>query len=166
MDVAGTVAAVGRGVTRFSTGDAVFGCVGGVKGLPGTLAEYVLADERLLARAPQNIPLADAAALPLISITAWEGIHDAGVRAGDRVLLLGGSGNVGRVAIQLAKRAGAFVVALDHPGRTQASKAAGADATVSTQTSLPKICDQYTGGQGFDLVFDTVGGAHLPRAFL
>ncbi len=165
MDVAGTVAEVGEGVSRFKTGDGVFGLVGGVSGLPGTLAEYVLADERLIAHAPKSIPLAHAAALPLISITAWQAIRDTGVKAGDKVLVFGGSGNVGRMGIQLAKLQGAYVGAVDSPGRTQTAKAAGADITFSTQKSLEEITDQYTDGQGFDLVFDTVGGANLPRAF-
>jgi NADPH2:quinone reductase len=68
----------------------------------------VLADERLIAHAPASIPLAHAAALPLISITAWQAIRDTGVKAGDKVLVFGGSGNVGRMGIQLAKLQGAL----------------------------------------------------------
>jgi NADPH:quinone reductase-like Zn-dependent oxidoreductase len=124
MDVAGTVMEVGEGVGRFKVGDRVFGLVGGVSGLPGTLAEYVLADERLIAHAPASIPLAHAAALPLISITAWQAIRDPGVKAGDKVLVFGGSGNVGRMGIQLAKLQGALVAAIDHPGRAQTAQAA------------------------------------------
>ncbi len=165
MDVAGTIAEVGEGVSRFRAGDRVFGLVGGVSGLPGTLAEYVLADEQLVAHAPASIPLGHAAALPLISITAWQAIRDTGVKAGDKVLVFGGSGNVGRMGIQLAKLQGAFVGAVDHPGRSQTAKAAGADVVFSTEERLEDIVSQYTGGQGFDLVFDTVGGANLPRAF-
>jgi len=133
--------------------------------LPGTLAEYVLADQKLLAHAPESIPLAHAAALPLISITAWEGIRDTGVSQGEKVLVFGGSGNVGRVGVGLAKLQGATVVAVDFPGRRQTAREAGADAVYSTETDLQEIVEIHTAGQGFDLVFDTVGGQNLPRAF-
>jgi NADPH2:quinone reductase len=77
-DVAGVVEAVGDGVAGFAPGDEVFGCVGGVRGSGGTLAEYVLADARLLARKPQTLSMREAAALPLVAITAHEGIDAPG----------------------------------------------------------------------------------------
>jgi D-arabinose 1-dehydrogenase-like Zn-dependent alcohol dehydrogenase len=77
-DVAGVVESVGDGVTGFAPGDEVFGCVGGVRGSGGTLAEYVLADAKLLARKPRMLSMREAAALPLVAITAHEGIDRAG----------------------------------------------------------------------------------------
>ncbi|MBV8166686.1 MAG: alcohol dehydrogenase catalytic domain-containing protein, partial [Alphaproteobacteria bacterium] len=78
-DVAGVVEAVGDGVTEFVPGDEVFGCVGGVRGSGGTFAEYVLADVRLLAPKPKALSMREAAALPLVAITAHEGITRGGI---------------------------------------------------------------------------------------
>ena len=80
-DVAGRVLAVGDGVAGFAEGDEVYGCVGGVRGMPGCYAEMIAADARLLAPKPASLTLREAAALPLVTITAWEGLARAGVRA-------------------------------------------------------------------------------------
>lgn len=77
MDLAGEVVAVGTGVEQLAVGDRVFGCAGGVGNLQGTLAEFVAADARLLARMPDRLSYREAAALPLVSITAWEGLVEA-----------------------------------------------------------------------------------------
>jgi len=109
-DVAGTVVAVGADVTAFKVGDEVYGCAGGVAGVSGgSYAEHIAADARLLARKPATLSLREAAALPLVTITAWEGLDRAGVGAGTTVLIHGGAGGVGHVAIQLAKARGATV---------------------------------------------------------
>jgi NADPH:quinone reductase-like Zn-dependent oxidoreductase len=103
IDVAGVVEAVGSGVERFRPGDEVYGMAGGVGGRQGTLAEYVVVEADLLARRPSNLSMREAAALPLIVITAWEGLVDrARVAPGQRVLVHGGGGGVGHVAIQVA----------------------------------------------------------------
>src|SRR3954469_15932565 len=75
-DVTGTIAEVGEGVTRFKPGDEVYACAGGVKGTGGALAEYMLADADLVSLKPESLTMAQAAALPLVSITAWEGLID------------------------------------------------------------------------------------------
>ncbi|GAP99989.1 alcohol dehydrogenase catalytic domain-containing protein [Leptolyngbya sp. NIES-2104] len=75
-DVAGVVEAVGEGVQRFSVGDEVYGCAGGVRGMGGTLAEFMLADADLIAKKPRSLGMREAAALPLVAITAWEGLRD------------------------------------------------------------------------------------------
>lgn len=99
VDMAGTVEEVGSGVTAFSPGDEVYGMVGGVGGLQGTLAEYVAADADLLALKPKNLSRREAAALPLSTITAWEGLVDrAKVHAGEKVLIHAGAGGVGHGA--------------------------------------------------------------------
>lgn len=110
MDVAGTVTQVGQGVTGFAVGDEVYGCVGGIVGMPGTLADYVAADARLLALKPASLNFAQAAALPLVAITAWEAIVDrANITLNDKVLVHGGTGGVGHIGVQLAKAQGAHV---------------------------------------------------------
>jgi len=109
MDFAGTVEAVGEDVEGYSIGDEVYGCAGGLADLPGTLTEYIVADTNLLAHKPKNLSMREAAALPLVAITAYEGLVRAGVKNGQKVLVHGGTGGVGHVALQLAKHFGAEV---------------------------------------------------------
>src|SRR6201998_1874631 len=116
VDMAGTIEEVGPGVTAFSPGDEVYGMVGGVGGLQGTLAEFITADADLVARKPKNLSFREAAALPACIITAWEGLVDrANVRARQKVLIHAGAGGVGHVAIQLARAFGAEVFATVSP---------------------------------------------------
>ena len=109
MDFAGTVEAVGEGVSGYSVGDEVYGCAGGLADLPGTLAEYITADANLIAHKAKNLSMREAAALPLVAITAFEGLTRAGIGSGQKVLVHGGSGGVGHIAVQLAKHWGAEV---------------------------------------------------------
>ena len=96
LDMAGVGVSVGEGVTTFEPGDEVFGMVGGVGGLQSTLAEFISADEKLLAPKPTSLTMRQSAALPLVTITAWEGLVDrAGVHAGQTVLVHAGAGGVG-----------------------------------------------------------------------
>jgi hypothetical protein len=112
MDVAGVIEDVGPGVTGFAAGDEVYGLIGGVGSLPGTQAQDVIADARLLAHKPTNLTMREAAVLPLVTITAWEGLIDrAAIRPGDKVLVQGGAGGVGHVAVQIALARGARVFA-------------------------------------------------------
>ena len=130
-DVAGRVLAVGDGVAGFAEGDEVYGCVGGVRGMPGCYAEMIAADARLLAPKPAALTLREAAALPLVTITAWEGLARAGVRAGQTVLVHGGAGGVGHIAIQLAKARGAEVATTVSSGEKAAlARSLGADHTI------------------------------------
>src|ERR1700678_1038458 len=101
LDMAGVVVMVGADVTAFRPGDEVFGMVGGVGGLQGTLAEFVLANADLFALKPKSLSMREAAALPLVTITAWEGLVDrAKVHAGQKLLVHAGAGGVGHVAVQ------------------------------------------------------------------
>src|ERR1700736_2310579 len=112
IDLAGILEAVGPGVTGFRRGDEVFGMTGSVGGLQGSLAQYAAVDADLLAPKPASLSMREAAALPLIVITAWEGLVDrAAVQAGQKVLVHGGAGGVGHVAIQIARAYGADVFA-------------------------------------------------------
>jgi NADPH:quinone reductase-like Zn-dependent oxidoreductase len=102
----------------------------------GGAAEYVLAPAEVLAAAPRSIPLADAAALPMVGLTAWQAISEhAGVKAGQRVLINGAGGAVGGYAVQLAKRAGAHVIATASPRSSERVAAAGADEVIDHTTT-------------------------------
>ena len=166
LDMAGTVEEVGPGVTRFSPGDEVYGMVGGVGGRQGTLAEYVVADEDLLARRPRSLPSREAAALPLITITAWEGMVDrANVGAGGRVLVHAGAGGVGHVAVQLAVAAGATVFATVSPDKKHIVEQFGAIAIDYRAMTPAQYVAEHTGGEGFDIIYDTVGGSTIDVSF-
>lgn len=166
MDFAGTIEAVGAGVDRFAPGDEVYGCAGGLLALPGTLAEYIAADAQLVARKPANLSMAEAAALPLVGVTAYEGLQRAGIREGQRVLVHGGSGGVGHVALQLARHFGAEVYATGG-GERQLELIGQLGATrINYKTeSVADYVTKHTGGVGFDLVFDSVGGANMANSF-
>lgn len=167
-DVAGVVEAVGENVSQFKPGDEVYACAGGVKGLGGALAEYMLADAALVAKKPQSLTMAEAAALPLVSITAWEGLIDrAKVRPRQTVLVYGGTGGVGHIGIQLAKWAGATVFATVSNSEKEAiARQLGADEVINyREQSVDEYVSQYTDGKGFDVVFDTIGDDHLQTAF-
>lgn len=167
-DVAGIVEAVGENVSNFQPGDEVYACAGGVKGLSGALAEYMLADANLVAKKPQSLTMAETAALPLVSITAWEGLIDrAKVRPGQSVLVYGGIGGVGHIAIQLAKWAGARVyTTASGPQKAAIAQQLGADEVIDyRQQSVEEYMNQHTNGRGFDVVFDTIGNDHLQTAF-
>ncbi len=166
MDFAGTVEQVGAGVDDFEPGDEVYGCAGGLAGLDGTLAEYIAADARLMARKPANLSMREVAALPLVGITAYEGLRRAGVKPGQRVLVHGGSGGVGHVALQLARHAGAEVFSTGG-GDAQLSLIESLGATpINYKTeSVEDYVRDHTAGRGFDVVFDSVGGMNMLNSF-
>ncbi|GIN40643.1 zinc-dependent alcohol dehydrogenase family protein [Heyndrickxia oleronia] len=167
-DVAGVVVDVGEDVTEFKAGDEVYGCAGGVKGTSGALAEYMLADVQLLAHKPKNITMAQAAALPLVTITAWESLYKrANVQSGQTVLIHAATGGVGHVGIQLAKLAGAKVyTTASSEIKLNIGKCLGADVSINyREQSVEEYVKEHTDGKGFDIVFDTVGGENLDRSF-
>jgi len=128
-DVSGTVDALGAGVTGLAVGDAVIGFL--PMEADGGAAEYVVAPAESWVPAPTSIPLADAAALPSVALTAWQALFDDGqLTAGQRLLIVGAGGVVGKYAIQLAKRAGVHVIATASPRSADDVRAAGADQVV------------------------------------
>jgi NADPH:quinone reductase-like Zn-dependent oxidoreductase len=166
VDMAGTVEEVGLGVTAFRSGDEVYGMVGGVGGLQGTLAEFVAADANLLAHKPKNLSLREAAALPLSTITAWEGLVDrAKVQSGQKVLIHAGAGGVGHVAVQIARAFGAEVFATVSPEKKKIVEDFGAIPIDYRTSSVEEYVATHTAGKGFDVVYDTVGGATLDASF-
>ncbi len=166
MDFAGTIDAVGEDVTGFAVGDEVYGCAGGLADLQGALAEFMVADARLIAHKPKTISMREAAALPLVAITAYEGLERAGVRAGQKVLVHGGAGGVGHVVVQLAKHLGAEVYATDsNPKALAIIEGYGATAINYKTEKVADYVAQHTGGAGFDVVYDSVGGANMSNSF-
>lgn len=166
MDFAGTVEAVGEGVAAYAVGDEVYGCAGGLGDLPGTLAEYIAADARLIARKPKKLTMREAAALPLVGITAYEGLKRAGVGPGQKVLVHGGSGGVGHVAVQLARSFGAEVYSTGGGEKQLALiRELGATGINYTTETVAEYVAKYTDGAGFDVVFDSVGGLNLLNSF-
>ena len=168
MDFAGTVEAIGEGVSDFAPGDEVYGCAGGRADLQGTLADYMLADARLIARKPKRLSMREAAALPLVAITAYEGLQraGAGARTGQKVLVHGGAGGVGHVAVQLARHFGAEAYATGSGAKaTEVIESYGATAIDYKTEKVADYVEQHTGGVGFDVVFDSVGGANLTNSF-
>ncbi len=168
-DVAGVVSEVGEGVTEFEIGDEVFGCAGGFKGTSGgALAEFMLADADLLAHKPKNLTMEEAAALPLVSITAWEALFNrTRLIPGQDILIHGAAGGVGHIAIQLAKWGGATVyTTASSQEKLEIGKRLGADGTINyREEKVRDYVQNYTNGKGFDVVFDTVGGENLDRSF-
>lgn len=166
IDLAGVVEAAGDGVNAFRPGDEVYGMTGGVGGLQGSLAEYAAVDADLLAPKPVNLAMREAAALPLIFITAWEGLVDrAAVRSGQKVLIHGGAGGVGHVAVQIAHAFGADVFATGSAASAAFIERSGAVAIDYREMSVEDYVAQFTGRRGFDIVYDTVGGATLDASF-
>ncbi len=166
LDLAGTVVEQGEAVDGFTPGQEVFGMAGGIGGAQGTLAEYIAVDARLIASKPHALGMREAAALPLVFITAWEGLVDhANVRSGQRVLIHGGAGGVGQVAVQLAKARGAEVYATGSAGNLDFIRALGATAIDYQTQRVEAYVEQFTAGEGFDIVYDTVGGSTLDASF-
>jgi NADPH2:quinone reductase len=166
IDMAGVVEAVGEGVAAFQPGDKVFGMTGGVGGVPGSLAQYQAVDAALLAHQPRNAGMREAAALPLVFITAWEGLVDrARVGPGKKVLVHGGAGGVGHVAVQIALALGAEVWATGAPASRDIIEGYGATFIDYTSETVDDYVARHTAGEGFDIVFDTVGGATLDNSF-
>jgi NADPH:quinone reductase-like Zn-dependent oxidoreductase len=129
IDVAGTVDALGSDVEGLAVGDTVVAFL--PMTAPGAAAELVIAPAEVIAAAPTSIPLQDAAAMPMVGLTAWQALFDdGGLHAGQRVLINGAGGGVGGYAVQLAKRAGAHVIATASPRSAERVRSAGPDEVI------------------------------------
>ncbi|TBR59469.1 alcohol dehydrogenase [Westiellopsis prolifica IICB1] len=167
-DGAGVVEAVGAAVKNFNVGDEVYFCNGGLGAHQGNYAEYTTIDERFAAHKPKSVSFAVAAAAPLVLITAWEALYERGrLEPGDRVLIHAGAGGVGHVAIQLAKLKGADVcTTVGSQEKANFVKQLGADYPILyKQTDFVQAALDWTGGEGVDLAFDTVGGETFHQTF-
>jgi NADPH:quinone reductase-like Zn-dependent oxidoreductase len=158
-EVAGVVAAVGAEVTDLAVGDEVFARVDPRVG--GAFAEYVAVDRSLVAVKPETLSFAEAASLPLVGLTAWQALTEQSqVGPGTRVLIHGGAGGVGSVAVQLAKHLGAEVVATASADSVELVRKLGADQVVDYRAEQ---FDEVL--SDIDVVFDTVGGPTQDRSF-
>jgi len=160
-DGAGIVETVGAEVSRFEPGDAVYYCYGGLGQQAGNYAEYIAVPEVFVAPKPDCIDFIDAAAAPLILITAWEALFDrARIQSGQKVFIHAGAGGVGHVAIQLAKLAGCEVATtVSSDEKAGVAKTLGADLIINyKQQDVTEALLEWTGNDGVDIAFDTVGG--------
>jgi len=145
-DVAGTVVAIGSGVTRFAVGDEIFGIA------RGTFAEYAVGREDKLVHKPQRLTFTQAAAMPVSGLTALRALDAARVRAGQSVLVIGASGGVGTYAVQLAVASGATVTGVASAGKAQLVRDLGAAHVIDYAHE-----DFTDGSRTFDVVLD-IGG--------
>ncbi len=167
-DGAGIVVAIGIGVHRFAIGDEVYFCNAGLGGHPGNYAEYATVDERFASKKPKSISFVEAAAAPLVLITAWEALYDRGrIEAGMRVLIHAGAGGVGHVAIQLAQLMGASVcTTVSTEQKAEFARSLGADKAIFyKQVDFGEAVLEWTNGEGVELAFDTVGGNTFSQTF-
>jgi NADPH:quinone reductase len=167
-DGAGVVQDVGPDVTRVRPGDEVYFCDGGFGPAPGTYQEAKVIDERYLARKPERLSFAEAAAAPLVTITAWEALRErARVTAGQFVLVQAGAGGVGHMSVQIARLAGARVATTVTPGaKTDLASALGAEICIDyLHADVGATLRAWTGTDGADVVHDTVGGKTFTACF-
>ena len=159
-DGAGEVVETGSAVNQFKPGDKVWFCHGGLGREQGNYAEYTVLDQRWAGLMPETCSFTEAAALPLVLITAWGGLFDrGGLQAGQTVLIHAGAGGVGHVAIQMAKLKGARVITtVSSEQKAEFVKTIGADeAILYIHDGFVDKVNKLTDGKGADLVFDTVG---------
>jgi NADPH2:quinone reductase len=159
-DCAGVISEVGEGVGGFAVGDEVYAFSSGLMGKPGALAEFMLADARMIALKPKNLSFEEAAALPLVTVTAWYSLYDCfEIGPQHTILVQGGTGGVGHVGLQLAKARGAKVYATcGSDEKCEIAKSLGADDAFNYKTMKTKqMVKQATGGAGFDVVYNTPG---------
>jgi NADPH:quinone reductase-like Zn-dependent oxidoreductase len=157
-DFAGSITAVGSQVSRFKVGDSVYAKPS--QNRIGTFAEYIAVDQSVLAIAPKSISIIEAASLPLVGLTAWQALVERGhLATGQKVLIHGGAGGVGSIAIQLAKSLGAFVATTVGTNNVEFAKSLGADLVIDYKSQ-----DFSNLIFGYDLVLDTQGGETLLKS--
>ncbi|MEJ2654535.1 MAG: zinc-binding dehydrogenase [Acidihalobacter sp.] len=166
LDGAGEVVEVGSGVTRLKVGDAVWLCNGGLGEEPGTYAEFVVADEAVVRLMPGNASYAEAAAAPLVLITAWESLFDrAHLHEGHTLLVHAGAGGVGHVAVQLARHAGARIAATASAENAGFLREVGVERVIDYHAEdFVAAVLEWTDGQGVNVCLDAVGGETFARS--
>jgi len=168
-DGAGVVQAVGEGVTKFKIGDEVFFFNGGMGGDDqGNYAELTIVHQDYLAAKPKSLSMVEAASVALVWLTAWEALFErCSLQAGETILIHGGAGGVGYIAIQIAKHAGATVITtISSPEKAEFARSMGADYCINyKEENFVESVLELTGGKGVDVVFDTVGGQVFADSF-
>jgi NADPH2:quinone reductase len=166
-DGAGLVEETGTGVTRVKPGDRVCFCNGGIGGDPGTYAEFAVVPEGQLVRIPDTVDWSQAAALPLVAITAWESLYErAALAQDDSVLIHGGAGGTGHVAVQLAKLKGARVAAtVSSQAKAEFLRGLGVERPILYRQEDFVDAALAWSGEGLAVALDNVGGETLQRTF-
>lgn len=164
-DVSGVIEAVGSGVTAFEPGDAVW-YTPQIFGGPGSYAEYHVANAAIVGLKPAGLTHLEAASLTLVGGTVWEALFTrAGLRLGEKILVHGGAGGVGHVAVQAAKATGAFVIATASGDDAEFVHSLGADVVIDYRTEdYVAVVNRETDGAGVDVILDTIGGDTLERS--
>ncbi|MBX9921386.1 MAG: zinc-binding dehydrogenase, partial [Mycolicibacterium frederiksbergense] len=164
-DISGVIEEVGSHVTEFRVGDAVY-YTPQIFGGPGSYAEQHVADVELVGRKPENVSHLEAASLTLVGGTVWEAlVTRAQLTVGETILIHGGTGGVGTIAIQVAAAIGARVITTAKAGDHEFVRSLGADAAIDyTSTDYVDAVSEMTSGVGVDVVFDTIGGDALTRS--
>lgn len=164
-DVSGVVEAIGPGVSAFAPGDEVWYTPQIFDG-QGSYAEYHVAADSIIARKPASLSHLEAASLSLVGGTVWEALTVRAVlRVGESILIHGGAGGVGHVAIQVAKAMGARVFTTVREANADFVRSLGADVVIDyTQEDYVEAIMRETAGHGVDVVFDTIGGDTLSRS--
>ena len=161
LEVSGTIAALGNGVTRFSVGDAVMALVPG-----GGYAEYAAVSELACIAKPDAISFIEAAAIPETFFTVWHNVFERGhLKAGEKFLVHGGTGGIGVTAIQLAKAFGATVfTTVGSEKKCEAARALGADFAIDYRTQdFAQVIKDETAGKGVNVILDMVGGDYIEK---
>jgi alcohol dehydrogenase len=162
MDFSGVIEKVGEGVNDFKHNDEVYGDAAAIRGSSGAFAEMALAKADTIAHKPKTLSHEEAAGLPLVGVSAWQALVETiGLSKDQKILIHGGAGGIGSIAIQLAKRIGAYVATTVSTNDKQFVKELGADEVIDykTQTFEDLLPHDY------DAVFDTVGGETYTRSF-
>jgi putative PIG3 family NAD(P)H quinone oxidoreductase len=158
LEVAGDVTALGSGVTRWKVGDAVTALLGG-----GGYAEFALVDERHALPVPRGLSMVEAAALPETVFTVWTNVFERGrLASGETLLVHGGNSGIGVTAIQMAKAAGARVIATAR-GAAKAERARGIGADLALDASTGDWAEAVQSAGGADVILDMVAGSYIPR---
>ena len=160
LEFAGTVESCGPRVTAWKPGDAVMGIVSG-----GAYAEKLVIHERQAMQVPAGMPLADAAAIPEVFITAWDAlVVQGGLTSGRWAMVHAGASGVGTAAIQICRAIGARIIVTCSAGKAQACRDLGADVVVDYGSQdFVEECSKATGGSGVDVILDVIGGEYVEK---
>lgn len=158
-DIAGKVVEVGEGVDSIVVGDTVYGQANVVAGNSGAFAEYAATAAAQVAKVPSNVSIQKAGSLPLVGVSALQALTEhIGLKSGQKILITGGAGGIGQIAIQIAKHLGAYVATTATGEGVETVKALGADEVFDYKTQ-----DYTESLSNYDAAFDTVGGEELQR---
>ncbi|MGB1800634.1 MAG: zinc-dependent alcohol dehydrogenase family protein [Gammaproteobacteria bacterium] len=167
-DGAGIIESCGTEVSRFKQGDEVYFFHGGIKGIQGNYAEYIVLDERLVSKKAASQNFNEAAASPIVLLTAWEALFErANIQKGQTVFINAGAGGVGHAAIQLAKYKGAKIcTTISNQEKAEFVKSLGADLIINyKEENVEKTVLDWTNGEGVDVALDNIGSSETQKLF-